>query len=116
MVDVTKRRITGLADANADDLVEVVMENVTAVSFSTALPATESVAAGAELSLTVALTGGAEPYKLQWYKDGNALPGETGLTYTKASAEAADAGVYKVVAQDDYGNIISGASTVTVTS
>lgn len=116
MVDVIKRRTTGLDDANDDGQVEVVMENISPASFSTALPATKSVATGATLTLTVAVAGGAQPYKVQWYKDGNAIAGATALTYTKASAAAVDAGVYKVVVNDDYGNIISGATTVTVTA
>jgi len=116
MVDVIKRRSTGLSDADANGQIEVGMVNVTAVSFSTALPATKSVATGAALTLTIALTGGLEPYSVQWYKGGNAIPGATGRTYTKASATAADAGVYKAVVQDDYGNVISGSTTVTVTA
>lgn len=115
MVDVIKRRMTGLDDANDDDQVEVVMENISPASFSTALPATKSVATGAALTLTVAVSGGLAPYRVQWYKNGNALTGETGLTYTKASAAAADAGVYKAVAQDQYGNVIATSTTVTVT-
>lgn len=114
MVDVIKRRMTGLDDANDDNLVEVVMENISPASFSTALPATKAVTAGQALTLNVVATGGAAPYKYQWYKDGNAIAGANAATYTKASANAADSGVYKVVVQDDLGNLISGASTVTV--
>ncbi len=114
MVDVIKRRMTGLDDANDDNLVEVVMENIAPASFSTALPATKAVTAGQTLTLTVAVTGGSSPYNYQWYKEGNAISGANAATYTKASAAAADSGVYKVVVQDDLGNILSGASTVTV--
>lgn len=114
MVDVIKRRMTGLDDANDDNLVEVVMENISPASFSTALPATKAVTAGQALTLTIVAAGGAAPYKYQWYKDGNAITGANEATYTKASATAADSGVYKVVVQDDLGNLISGASTVTV--
>lgn len=114
MVDVIKRRTTGLDDANDDGQVEVVMANISPASFSTALPATKAVTAGQALTLTVALTGGQAPYSYQWYKDGNAISGANAATYTKASAAAADSGTYKVVAQDGYGNIISGSSAVTV--
>ncbi|HID7510337.1 TPA: immunoglobulin domain-containing protein [Enterobacter hormaechei] len=114
MVDVIKRRTTGVDDANDDGQVEIVMENISPASFSTALPATKSVTAGQSLTLTVAVTGGQTPYSYQWFKDGNAISGANAATYTKASAAAADSGAYKVVVQDGYGNIISGASTVTV--
>lgn len=114
MVDVIKRRITGLSDANDDDQIEVNMANIAPASFSTAPPATKAVTAGQTLTLTVAATGGSEPYNYQWYKDGNAISGATAATYSKASAAAADSGTYKVVVQDGYGNIISGSSVVTV--
>lgn len=116
MVDVAKRRITGLSDSNSDDLVEVNMSAITEVSFSTGLPDTTSVAAGATLTLTVAATGGVAPYRVQWFKNGNQISGASGLTYTKANATAADAGVYKAVVKDEFGDLIADKTTVTVTS
>lgn len=116
MVDVIKRRITGLSDENSDDIIEVDMEDIEEVSFSTGLPDTTSVATGGTLTLTVALAGGIEPYRVQWFKNGTAISGATGLTYTKANAVAADAGVYKAVAQDEFGDIIADSTTVSVTS
>ena len=115
MVDVAKRRMTGLSDSNSDDLVEVDMEIITEVNFSTGLADTTSVAAGEDLTLTVALADGVGPYRVQWYKDGNAISGATGLTYTRADVTAADAGVYKAVAQDDFGDVIADSTAVTVT-
>lgn len=114
MVDVIKRRITGLDDANDDNLVEVVMENISPASFSTALPATTAVTAGQTLTLTVAVQGGDGEYTYQWFKNGNAISGANAATYSKASAAAADSGTYKVVVQDGYGNLISGSTVVTV--
>lgn len=114
MVDVIKRRTTGVDDANSDGQVEIVMANISPASFSTALPPTKAVTAGQALTLTVAVTGGQTPYNYQWYKDGNAIAGANAATYTKASAVAADSGTYKVVVQDGYGNVLSGSSVVTV--
>ena len=114
MVDVIKRRTTGVDDANSDGQVEIVMENISPASFSTALPATKAVTAGQALTLTVAVTGGQTPYSYQWFKDGNAISGANATTYTKASTTTADSGTYKVVVQDGYGNIISGSTVVTV--
>jgi len=114
MVDVIKRRTTGLDDANDDGQVEVVMVNIAPASFSTALPATTAVTAGQTMTLTIVAAGGSAPYKYQWFKNGNAIPGANAASYSKASAAAADSGTYKVVVQDDYGNIISGSTVVTV--
>lgn len=47
MVDVIKRRITGVSDDSpADGQVEIDMENISPASFSTALAATTAVTAG----------------------------------------------------------------------
>ncbi len=114
MVDVIKRRTTGLDDANDDGQVEVVMENISPASFSTGLADTTAVTAGQTLTLTVVAAGGDGDYSYQWYKNGNAISGANAATYSKASAAAADSGTYKVVVQDGYGNLISDSSVVTV--
>lgn len=114
MVDVIKRRTTGLDDANDDGQVEVVMVNISPASFSTGLNDTTAVTAGQTMTLTVVAAGGQSPYSYQWYKNGNAISGATAATYSKASAAAADSGTYKVVTKDSYGNIISDSTVVTV--
>lgn len=114
MVDVIKRRTTGVDDANDDGQVEVVMVNISPASFSTALPSTTAVTAGQTMTLTVAVTGGLAPYTYQWFKNGNAITGANAAVYTKASAAAADSGTYKVVVQDGYSNVLSGSTVVTV--
>lgn len=114
MVDVIKRRIVGVSDEDSDGQVEIDMENISPASFSTALASTTAVTAGQTMTLTVAVTGGAEPYSYQWFKDNNVIPGATAATYAKASTTTADSGTYKVVVRDDYGNIISGSTVATV--
>lgn len=113
MVDVIKRRITGVSE-DTGELVKIDMTNISPASFSTALPATTAVTAGQTMTLTVAVTGGLAPYTYQWFKNNNAIPGANAAVYTKASAAAADSGTYKVVVQDGYGNILSGSTVVTV--
>lgn len=113
MVDVIKRRITGVSE-DTGELVKIDMANISPASFATALPATTAVTAGQTMTLTVAATGGLEPYSYQWFKNGNAIPGANAAVYTKAAAAAADSGTYKVVVQDGYGNILSGSTVVTV--
>lgn len=112
MVDVIKRRITGVS---ADTVgAKIDMANIAPASFSTALAATTSVNASNALTLTVEATGGLTPYTYQWYKNNNAIAGATAATYTKASTTTADSGTYKVVVHDVYGNVISSSSVVTV--
>lgn len=116
MVDVIKRRITGVSDDSpADGQVEIDMANISPASFSTALAATTAVTAPNALTLTVVATGGLAPYSYQWFKDNNAIAGATAATYTKTTTVAStDSGTYKVVVRDVYGNIISSSSVVTV--
>lgn len=117
MVDVIKRRITGVSgDSPAYGQVEIDMANISPASFSAsaALAATTTTATGQTMTLTVAVTGGLAPYTYQWYKDNNAIPGATATTYKKTSFAATDSGTYKVVVHDVYGNIISSSTAATV--
>lgn len=114
MVDVIKRRITGVSE-DTGELVKIDMENISPASFSTGLNDTTAITAPAALTLTVAGAGGLAPYSYQWFKNGNAIPGATAATYTKTPTVAGtDSGTYKVVAQDGYGNIISDSTVATV--
>lgn len=112
MADVLKRRITGVsADAPG---AKIDMATISPASFSTPLNAATEVTAGQTMTLTVAVTGGLEPYSYQWYKNNNAISGATAATYAKASTTTADSGAYKVVVHDVYGNIISSSTVATV--
>lgn len=113
MVDVVKRRITGVS-TDTGALVKIDMANISPASFSTGINDTTAVTAGQTMTLTVVAAGGAAPYTYQWYKNGNAISGANSATYTKASATTADSGTYKVVVQDSYGNIISDSTVATV--
>lgn len=112
MVDVLKRRITGVsADAPG---AKIDMAAISPASFSSELAATTTVSTGGTMTLTVTVAGGLRPYSYQWYKNNNAIAGATADTYAKASATAADSGTYKVVVHDAYGNIISSSTVATV--
>lgn len=113
MVDVVKRRITGVS-VDTGTLLKIDMANISPASFSTGLNDTTAVTAGQTMTLTVAATGGLTPYSYQWYKNGNAIAGATSATYAKPSTTTADSGTYKVVVQDGYGNIISDSTVATV--
>lgn len=112
MVDVIKRRITGVS---ADTVgAKIDMANIAHASFSTPLAATTTKSTGQTMTLTVVVTGGLEPYSYQWYKDNNAIPGANAATYEKTSLATTDSGTYKVVVHDVYGNIISSSTVATV--
>ena len=112
MVDVIKRRITGVSAGTVGAKID--MANIAPASFSTALDATTTKSTGQTMTLTVAVTGGLGPYSYQWYKDNNAIPGANAATYEKTSLATTDSGTYKVVVHDVYGNIISSSTKVTV--
>lgn len=112
MADVIKRRITGVsADAVG---AKIDMANIAPASFSTPLAATTTKSTGETMTLTVAVTGGLEPYSYQWYKNNNAIPGANAATYEKTSLATTDSGTYKVVVHDVYGNVISSSTVATV--
>ena len=112
MVDVIKRRITGVS---ADTVgAKIDMANISPASFSTPLNATTTVTSGQTMTLTVVATGGLATYTYQWYKNNNAIAGANAASYVKASTTTADSGTYKVVVRDVYGNIISSSTVATV--
>lgn len=112
MVDVIKRRITGVS---ADTVgAKIDMANIAPASFSTPLAATTTKSTGETMTLTVVVAGGLQPYTYQWYKGNNAIAGANAASYVKASTTTADSGTYKVVVHDVYGNIISSSTVATV--
>ena len=89
---------------------------VAALSFSTNLSATASVATGAAISLAVVVAGGYAPYTYVWTKGGTVVAGQTGATFSKAAAVAGDAGVYQVTVTDLSGKVIKSVScTLSIT-
>jgi outer membrane protein assembly factor BamB/subtilisin family serine protease len=78
-----------------------------------ALTASQSVAPGASLTLSVTASG---PSTLgyQWLKNGVAISGATSSTYTIASATAASAGDYSVVVTSSPNSATSSPVTVSI--
>ena len=52
--------------------------------------------------------------KYQWYHDGVAIPGGTGVEFRKENVTAADAGAYTVRVYNDSGSVTSTATTVSL--
>jgi len=68
---------------------------------------------GNSVTFEVDYTGAPIP-TLQWYKDGNLLPGETGKTLERFSITMADAGEYSAVIQNAVATVPSTVATLTV--
>jgi hypothetical protein len=76
-----------------------------------AQPASQAVALGAGVTLTVSVSGsGTMAY--QWRHDGAAIAGATAVSYTLAAARAFDAGSYDVVVTNANGVATSAAASV----
>lgn len=80
----------------------------------TAQPApTQSVTAGASITLRVTATGVPAP-TYQWRKDGNAIAGATSATLTLANVTATDAATYTVTATNAAGSVTSSPAVLVV--
>ena len=76
-------------------------------------PAGQVALPGATVTFTAAASGLPAP-TYQWQKDGVAIAGATGATYTIASVLPGDAGTYKVVACNGAGSVSSVGATLVV--
>ncbi len=80
-------------------------------------PASQSVATGGSATFAVSAASagtGNATLSYQWYKDGVAISGATGASYTVASAAAGDAGSYSVAVVSTGGLTTSAVATLTV--
>jgi len=81
----------------------------------TTQPSSSSVTSGSAASFS-AVAGGTAPITYQWRKDGTAISGATGSTYSISSTATSDAGSYTVVVTNSAGSATSNAATLTVTA
>ena len=79
----------------------------------TSQPANLTVNQGQTASFSVTATGTA-PLSYQWQKNGTAINGATGNSYSIASAQADDAGAYSVTVSNSLGSVASTAASLTV--
>ena len=85
------------------------------LSFAADLPASQTVASGSALTMSVVVQGGTEPYTYVWKKGSSTVSGQTSATFNKASAVSGDAGVYSCVVTDADGTVITSSDcTVTI--
>lgn len=79
----------------------------------TTQPVAQTVAAGADVTLTVVATS-TTAVTYQWIKDGVALAGATGATLTLGAAQPAAAGSYTVTVTNAAGSVTSVAATLVI--
>jgi len=76
-------------------------------------PASITVTVGQAATFTVAATGASLSH--QWLKNGVAIPGATGASYTTPATAAADGGaVFSVVVSNAAGSVVSAGAVLTV--
>src|SRR5512146_480783 len=79
-------------------------------------PSGQSVVAGHTATFSVAATG-STPLSYRWSKNGTAISGATGSSYTTPAATSADSGsTFSVVAGTSEGSVTSSNATLTVTT
>jgi hypothetical protein len=76
-------------------------------------PVSQTVAAGGNVTFTVAAAGTPAP-TYQWQKNGADIGGATDSSYTIANAAAGDAGNYSVTAANSVGSVNSAAAMLVV--
>jgi hypothetical protein len=79
-------------------------------------PNNQSVTVGSAATFSISITGGTTPITYQWYRNGVAIPGATGISYTLSNAQLTDSGsVFSVTANNSAGSVGSSSATLTVT-
>jgi sugar lactone lactonase YvrE len=79
----------------------------------TTQPTSKSVTVGSSVTLSAAASGTPTP-SCQWYKNGAAISGATGASYTIASASLSDAATYTMVATNSVSSATSNGATLNV--
>ena len=105
--------VTNGAGSVTSAVVALTVVSTSGVPVIVAAPASQSVALGASVTLTVSVTGsGTMTY--QWRLNGVAITGANTVSYTISAAKATDAGSYDVVVTNASGSVTSAAATLEV--
>jgi hypothetical protein len=77
-------------------------------------PSSQSLAPGANASLSVASAGGVQPLSYQWACNGTNITGATASVFNLNNAQAGAAGNYAVIISNQYGSVTSAAANLSV--
>ncbi|MBC7369635.1 MAG: immunoglobulin domain-containing protein [Undibacterium sp.] len=101
----------GSATTNAAGLLVAAVQ--ASAPMITTQPVSASAATGASATFTIAANGAAT-LSYQWRKDGTAITGAAGASYTITAAQSGDAGAYACVVSNRVGSATSAVATLTV--
>ncbi len=104
---------TNSAGAITSNVATLTVNPLTVAPVITAQPGNQTVSMGASVTLIASASGTPAP-SYQWMKNGVAISGATGVSYTIGSATSADAGTYSVVASNSAGSATSSGAVLTV--
>lgn len=107
--------ISNSAGSVTSSAVTLTVASTTGAPVITTQPSSQSVVVGATITLSVTASGSA-PLGYQWSKDGTAVSGATGSTYSIASVATSDAGSYTVAVSNSAGSVTSNAAVLSVTA
>ena len=107
--------VSNSAGSVASATASLTVTSTTGAPAIVAQPASQAVAPGASVTLTVSVTG-AGIMGYQWRHDGIAIAGATAVSYTIAAATALDGGSYDVVVTNASGTATSVAAALDVTA
>jgi len=102
-------------DFNTTSWISGVAEVIPTPPAITQNPSPQTVFVGGSASLSVLATG-TSPLQYQWLKGGQEVADATHSTFTLASCEVADSGLYSVVVANAYGAVTSAPARLWVTT
>jgi DNA-binding beta-propeller fold protein YncE len=76
-------------------------------------PASQTIPAGTNLTLSVSVVGTA-PFAYQWYSNNVPLPGATSASFTLTNTSSADSATYFVLVTNSYGSAVSSNAVLDV--
>lgn len=112
---VVASNLLGSATSSSAVLTVTSTTPATSAPVFTTQPASKTVTAGSAATFSAAASGSPTP-TYQWRKNGTAISGATGSSYTISSTTSASAGTYTVVATNSAGSKTSNSATLTVNS
>lgn len=102
-----------LGNAGGETRSAVVILSVDSVPTITSQPASQTVVAGGNVTLSV-LISSSTTSSYQWRKDGTHLAGATNASLTLTGVQLSSSGQYSVVIRNSVGSVTSAGATITV--
>jgi hypothetical protein len=101
----------GISYVHINKITDDTVADIPVASTFTIQPLSTAVTQGADATFTVAATGS---YSIQWYRDGEALDGETTLSYTLTTSSGDDGAMFTAIANNPGGATSSNAATLSL--